>query len=153
MQSVTTLASTTFASDVGANDTQVNLTSTSGIYPGVCLFANREQMVVVRINPVGSVSVRRGTEGTVTMSHRAGVATVYIGRGDQFYVQDPNGNPADAPYVQPYINIVTGTLWMVQGDDPLGNNQYSSIRRWAPVTTTQTVGPLGVRVDTVTTPS
>lgn len=150
MQATTTLATTAFLSTVGASDTQVNLASTSGIVPGVFLYANREAFKVVALTGVGNyVAVLRGRDGTATQPHGTG-ETVYIARGDQLYQSDPMGLPPAAIPVNPYINVLTGALWTVQGDDV---GPQANARSWQPITTTQSAGSLGVRVTTTTTPS
>lgn len=150
MQATFTLATTTFASPIAVSDTQVNLTSTSGIVPGVFLFANRELFKVERLTGIGNlVVVLRGREGTPTGPHGTG-ETVYIAAGYQLFDQDPTGLPVGAAFSNPYINIKNGVVWVTQGDD-IGPGALA--RSWQPVTTTQTIGSYGVRVTTVTTPS
>lgn len=150
MQALSTLATTTFARAVSGTDTQVTLTSTSGIAPGVFLFANREVLKVVNLTPVANVvSVLRGQEGTMTRPHGSG-ESLYIARGDQLQAADPQGLPPAAVLVNPHINVANGTVWVVQGDDEGPGTQG---RSWQQVTTTQAPGALGVRVTTTTTPS
>lgn len=150
MLATVTLASTSFASAVGAFDTQVNLASTSGIVPGVRLFANREMLCVERLTGIGNNAVvRRGLDGTGSSAHATN-ETVYIGSPEQFYDIDPQGVPVTGSPVNPYINTRTGVIWVIQGDD-VGSG--AAARAWQPVTTTQTTGALGVRVTTTTTPS
>lgn len=145
-----TLSSTTFAATVQASDSIVSFASTSGIVPGVRLYADMELMGVERPHTVsGMWVIRRGLQGTATRRHSS-AATVYIGRADQFYEQDPKGAPNPEPYVTPHINILTGDVWSMQGDD-IG--PMADARTWQKVTTAQTIGALGVRVNTVTTPS
>lgn len=150
MQATVTLSTTRFAANVAAGDTQVNLTSTSGVLPGVFLYANREALRVVGLTGVGNyVSVLRGRDGTATQAHGT-AETIYIARGDQLYQSDPTGLPPAAVLVSPYINVATGVLWTVQGDD---EGPGTGARSWQPITTTQTPGALGVRVSTTTTPT
>lgn len=150
MQSTFTLATTTFASSVAASDTQVNLSSTSGITPGVFLFANRELLKVERLTGIGNYAVvLRGADGTETRAHSA-AETVYIAQGYQLFDQDPQGLPNPATLVNPHINVRNGVVWVVQGDDV---GPGTSLRTWQPVTTTQSIGALGVRQNTTTTPS
>lgn len=146
----TTLATTTLLATVERGDTQVLLASLTGIVKGACLWVDRELMCVEYATGINTyVVVRRGIEGTGTRRHGSN-STVYIGRGDQFYVMDPLGLPADAPVVTPYINLVTGVAWAVQGDD---TGPGADGRSWQPITTSQSIGALGVRVNTTTTPS
>lgn len=151
MQATFTLATTGFAANVAASDTQVVLLSTSGIVPGVFLFANRELFKVVGLTGVGNaVSVLRGQEGTPTSAHGT-AETVYVAQGYQLFSQDPTGLPGvSAVLANPYINVVNGTVWVVQGDD-VGSG--TGARSWQPISTTYSAGALGVRVTTVTTPS
>lgn len=150
MQATFTLATTTWASPVASGDTQVNLASTSGIAPGVLLFANREVIKVISLTGIGNyATVRRGQDGTETRAHGTG-ETVYIAQGYQLFQSDPQGLPGANVFVNPHINVANGVVWVVQGDDEGPGTQA---RSWQPVTTTQTPGPLGVRVTTTTTPT
>lgn len=150
MQSTFTLATTTFAAPVSAGDTQVTLTSTSGIIPGVLLFANRELMKVQFLTGIGNYAVvLRGREGTETRAHGTG-ETVYLAQGYQLFSSDPQGLPPANTLVNPHINVLNGIVWVVQGDDEGPGTQA---RSWQPVTSTQTPGALGVRVTTTTTPT
>jgi hypothetical protein len=150
MVALFTLATTTFASNVGELDTQVNLTSTTGVVPGIRLFANRECLAVEKLTGVGNYAiVRRGVDGTFNRPHNT-QETVYIARPDQLFSTDPVGIPIAGVYSNPHINVFTGTIWVVQGDDS-GPGIYA--RSWQQVTSTQTAGPLGVRTNTTTTPS
>ena len=151
MNATVTLATTTFASTVATSDTQVNLTSTSGISKGTCLFANRELMSVVSLTGIGNYAVvNRGVGGTKTRTHST-IETVYLGRPDQFYSMDPQGVPSTGgALVNPHINVENGIVWVIQGDD---SGPGMLAQTWQPVTSTQTIGPFGVRVNTTTTPS
>ena len=150
MVALYTLATTTFASNVGMLDTQVNLTSTTGIVPGIRLFANRECFAVEKLTGIGNYAiVRRGVDSTETRVHNT-QETVYIARPDQLFVTDPTGIPLAGVYSNPHINVTNGVIWVVQGDDS-GPGVYA--RSWQQVTTTQAAGPLGVRTNTTTTPS
>ncbi len=150
MQATFTLATTGFSLPVKTIDTRLILTSTSGVVPGVFLFANRELMRVQYLTGVGNeVVVLRGRDGTETRAHGTG-ETIYIAQGYQLYEQDPQGLAPLNAFVNPHINVRNGTVWVIQGDDEGGGTQA---RSWQQVTTTQTIGPLGVRVNTTTTPS
>lgn len=150
MQATYTLTTTTFTAPVGASDTQVNLGSTSGITPGVFLFANRELLKVVRLTGIGNMAVvLRGQEGTSSVAHGTG-ETVYLAQGYQLFAVDPVGLPVGATLANPYINVANGIVWAIQGDD-IGAG--IGARSWQPVTTTQTAGDFGVRVTTTTTPT
>lgn len=145
-----TLSSTTFSQTVEPGDSKVIFASTSGLSPGVCVFADRELMRIERLTGLGNEAVvRRGIDGTVSSRHATN-ATVYIGRGDQFYHQDPMGLPPIVMLVYPYINVRTGVLWVAQGDEDGPGN---AARIWAPVTVAMAAGALGVSTVTVTTPS
>lgn len=144
------LTSTTFTQPVAASDSQVVLASTSGITPGVALFVNREQLIVERLTGIGNAAVvRRGQNGTETRAHSTG-DTVWIGSPDWFYTSDPQGNAPNPVRVSPHINILTGDVWYVQGDE---EGAGTFLRTWQKATTTQTIGALGVRVTTTTVPS
>ena len=149
MLATVTLSTTTFASPVTETDSQVNLTSLTGIYAGVCLFSNRELFTIERLTGIGNYAVvRRGQDGTKNRAHSV-VETVYIGRPDQFYAFDPQGVPGSA-LTNPHINTQTGVAWVIQGDD-FGPGQAA--QTWQPIASSQTIGALGVRVNTTTTPS
>ena len=144
------LASTTFTQPVAAGDTILYLASTSGIFPGVFLFANREAMKVEYISGVNSgVKVRRGVAGTATRVHSP-LETVYIALGSQLYEQDPQGVPSAGVYVSPHINVLNGNVWVPTGDETQDGSQA---RMWQLVTSSPGAGALGVRVNPVTTPS
>lgn len=145
-----TLATTTFTGTVEPSDNIVNLSSTSGITPDVCLYVDRELIGVVRLTGIGNQAiVRRGIDGTIASRH-ATDAPVYIGRADQFYSSDPVGLPPNPPAVYPYINVLTGDLWVAQGDE---TGADVAGRIWAKITTTLDTGALGIRQRVTTTPS
>ncbi len=146
-----TLPTTTFAAAVAVGDTQVSVSSTSGVVPGVFLFANRESMKVVGILPNGNVSVMRGRDGTATRPHATN-ETVYVAQGFQLFDTDPQGTLAAStvPLCNPHINVLNGTVWVTVGDD---DGADVGARVWQQVTTTQTTGALGVRSLVTTTPS
>lgn len=146
----TTLSTTTIIVTIESSDTKIQLASLTGVTPGMLLYCDRELMRVVAPTGIGTgVSVLRGVSGTVTRRHGSSQA-VYIGRPDQFYMTDPMGTPAPEPLVTPHINVINGVIWAVQGDD---TGPGADARSWQPVTTTQTIGPLGVRVNTITSPA
>lgn len=151
MPATVTLASTTLAYPLnGSGDTLVSLASGSGITPGLRLFVDRELMTVVSAAPASATGaatflVLRGRDGTMAQQHDGG-ATVYIGRGDQFYDQDPEGAPTEAIPVSPWINVRNGRVWFAQGDvAPTG----VASRWWQQQTATYSSGPLGVRIVTL----
>jgi hypothetical protein len=147
-QSTFTLTTTNFAADVSANDSQVLLASTTGVVPGVALYCGREQMIVDRLTGISTYAVvRRGVNGTETRAH-SNADVVWVGSTDLFFFQDPQGQVPNPPRVAPHINVLTGVVWYVQGDELPGAQ-----RTWQPQTTAQTIGSLGVRVNTTTTPS
>lgn len=140
-----TLASTTLASPVDGTLSTISVASTANITPGQALFVDRELMRVVSIGVASginkNINVLRGRDGSVTSRHAAG-QMVWIGRGDQFYDVDPKGSPPAVVPVLPYINVLTGDIWTVMGDD---GPPQSANRWWALQNTYQNVGPLGVR--------
>ena len=58
--------------------------------------------------------VVRGVGGSRALPHVSGV-TVYVGASQQFYTQDPQGDPPVVPAVLPWINVITGNIWTVSG--------------------------------------
>lgn len=150
MQATVTLSTTSFTTAVGATDDVVQVASTAGIAKGLRLFAITECMQVVALTGIGNgVKVLRGCDGTSSQRHATN-ETVYIARGDQLYANDPMGVPPDNPLVSPRINVISGNIWVTQGDD-VGPGRAA--RTWQKQTTTQAPGDLGIRVTTTTTPS
>jgi hypothetical protein len=144
MPATVTLSTTTLQQTAGASDSQIKVESTSGMFPGTRLWIDRELMTVVSLGVSPWVNVLRGVDGTSAQAHSS-LSTVTIGRGDQFYSIDPVGRPFDAISVSPYINVLTGDVWLAQGDaQPDG----TAVRWWQKVTTTYGVGALGVRTTT-----
>lgn len=146
-----TLSTTTLSSTIGVDDTRVVLASLTGVFAGTRLYIDREMLAVLRVSGLGNeVIVRRGMDGTASTRHGSN-SVVTIGRGDQFYATDPKGlMPTDSVPVLPYINVATGAIWTIQGDD---SGPGIDGRVWALVTTTQTAGALGVRNTVTTTPT
>lgn len=144
------LASTTFTTTAEPGDTLVNLASTSGITPDVRLYVDREMLAVVRLTGIGTQAiVRRGLDGTAGSRHATN-ATIYIGRADQFFTSDPGGLPPSETPVYPYINVVTGDIWVPQGDE---TGADLNGRVWSKITTSLESGALGIRQRVTTTPS
>ncbi len=140
-----TLGTTNFAKPVGKFDSQVYVASTSGLVAGMRLFADRELMSVTSLAGFANlVNVRRGVDGTAAERHGTEV-TVYSGAADQFYRQDPEGQPRTDLLVTPWINVRTGDVWFAQGDQ-FANGQ----RWWQKQTTTYGFGALGERLTTQT---
>lgn len=140
-----TLSTTTLLTSVSKTDTDVSLTSTVGVSPGLRLYIDQELLGVLSLGLGTSVNVQRGLDGTATTSHLSG-ATVTIGRGDQFYLQDPTGVPPTPVLVTPWINLVTGVSWTAQGDETGPN----AAQWWQPTVTTRSTGALGIRTVTTT---
>ena len=61
---------------------------------------------------------------------------------------DPQGEPAQCPLVNPHVNVLTGNIWILMGDD--GNSQGVN-RFWALRPTYENVGALGIRNETIGT--
>jgi len=139
MPATVTLVTTTLADAVGPSDTRVKLASTSGVLPGMRLYVDGELMAVFLLAVDPWVEVRRGVDGTASAAHPSSV-TVYIGRADQFYSQDPTGRPNAAIPVSPYINATSGRIWFAQGDA-----NATADRWWQLQTTTHGIGSLGIR--------
>lgn len=137
-----TLSTTSFSAPVGKFDSQVKVASTSGLTPGMRLFADRELMQVVSLDVSTLVNVRRGIDGTSAERHGTDV-TVYTGTGDQFYAHDPVGRPREDLLVSPHINIRTGDVWFAQGDGTATGERW-----WQKQSIGHGVGPLGVRTTT-----
>ena len=151
MAATVTLATTTLAAPLGVSERHATLTSLTGIIAGeTFLYLDKELTQVEQITPVSTVVLlRRGVDGTASMRHAQGT-TIYLGRGDQFYLDDPQGAPPNPIPVSPYINILTGVRWGVTGDE---EGPQAALRFWAPVTIATGIGSLGVRTVTTTEPS
>lgn len=138
MPATYTLSTTSFLIPVSQGATQVKVASTSGLTPGVRLFADKEMMQVVSLGVSTLVNVKRGVDGTAAAPHGSDV-TVYIGTGDQFFAYDPVGQPPPIVLVSPHINVRTGDVWFAQGDDLTSGQRY-----WQKQSVARAVGPLGV---------
>ena len=144
MPATVTLSTTTLALSVGASDRQINVSSTSGLTPGIQLFVKDELMEVVSLGIGNWVKVLRGRAGTAAVPHDS-TAVVYIGRADQFYEADPVGAPPNSIAVSPHINVTTGSVWFARGDTLPG--EFAK-RWWQKQTTTYSEGALGVTIET-----
>jgi hypothetical protein len=145
MPATVTLSTATLTYAVGSNDRSVIVSSTTGILPGMRLYADGELMTVESLGVSPSVNVRRGTDNTSATSHASGVS-LYIGRGDQFYTRDPVGSPSPAIAVSPWINAPAGKIWWRQGD---ATGASAAGAWWQLQVPTYAVGALGVRTQTV----
>jgi len=142
MPATVTLGSTTLSQPVSASDSQIQVSSTSGLTVGTHLFCEGELVAVVSLGADPAiVRVRRGVGGTTALDHDSS-APVWIGRGDQFFSRDPVGSPPEAPLVSPWINVVNGTVWFAQGDSEPSGQTY---RWWQKQETTWAQGALGIR--------
>jgi len=143
MPATVTLATTTLGQLVHFSDAMVKLASTSGVSKDTRLYVDRELMRVLSLGPDPWVFVQRGVDGTRTTAHSPG-ATVYVGRADQFYASDPQGEPPDAIPVDPYINVKTGDIWLAQGDAlPVDGIRPIATRLWVKQSTVLAAGALG----------
>jgi hypothetical protein len=153
MPATVTLSTTNLLASANAQDTAVCVASTANITPGLQLFVDQELMKVVSLGLPSRggtmVNVLRGRGGAGAHRHSNG-ATVYIGRGDQFYSYDPVGAPGSVVLVSPHINTLNGNIWFAQGDDvpPVMGNTSPSVRWWQLATTTYGNTSLGVATTT-----
>ena len=138
MAALATLSATILARECGVNDPAVLLASTTGIVPGTRLYVDKELMAVISLGLGTSVNVRRGDGGTATARH-APEALCVMGRADQFYEFDPPLSTANEPLVNPWINVVSGRVWLQQGEELGNNRQY-----WQEVTMAHRTGALGL---------
>jgi hypothetical protein len=144
------LNTSTLLVTVEPSDNRIQLASTSGLAPGVRLFLDRELLAVETLTGIGTEAiVRRGVDGT-TASRHATNTPVYIGRADQFYASDPVGLPPNELPVSPYINAVTGDIWVATGDESGPGLQG---RLWSKVTRSMVPGALGGNAPVIVTPS
>lgn len=145
-----TLSSTTLKTNCAASDTAVQLTSTTGVTVNnlttLRFWVDRELMTVVSLGLGTWVNVLRGSDGSIASAHGSS-ATVYIGRADQFQSSDPVGTPPSPVLVSPWINVLTGTIWLAEGDE---SGPSAGARFWQIVTNVPGTGSLGVRTTTQT---
>lgn len=145
MPATVTLSTTALTNGINPRDQEFRLNSYSGILPGYRLFVDRELMTVVSVrSDSNGVDVTRGVDGTAATDHSSS-AVVTIGKADQFYQSDPQGAPAGAIEVSPYINTRNGKVFYAQGDSQPTGVTY---RWWQDVTQTYGFGPLGIRTQT-----
>ena len=151
MPATITLGMRTLAAAVSCDDRQWTLSSVTGLAKGTRLYVGQELVAIEQpATPVSNVIVvNRGVDGTIASAHPAG-ATLYVGTGDQFYLSDPMGTPPNPIPVSPYINVVTGTVWGVTGDE---TGPGAGARVWTVVTNVPGSGAVGVRTTTTTLPS
>lgn len=143
-----TLSATTLKTTCAAGDTAVQLASTTGLTVNnvttLRLWIDRELLTVISLGLGTWVNVLRGSDGSIASAHGSS-AVVYIGRADQFYAADPIGLPPSPVLVSPWINVLTGTMWLAEGDE-LGPS--AGARFWQAVTNVPGTGALGVRTTT-----
>jgi hypothetical protein len=98
------LTSTTLSSDLGASDTTVKLTSTTGFAAGQPMQVDGEYMVVVSVPSTTTVKVRsRGNQGTAGVAHDVLAAVVTSADASDFPVP-----PAGAVSIrQPFDSVVS----------------------------------------------
>lgn len=158
MAATVTLSSTVLQTGVGPSDSFVNLLSVANVAPGLFLWIDQEFMKVTSIglpsNGGTNVNVLRGRGGKGSSRHSSS-ATVYIGRGDQFYSADPSGAPPAIVLVTPHINTTNGNVWLPQGDDQpsLAGGGTNSYRWWQLLQNIPGYGSLGIRNSTPNPPS
>jgi len=145
MPATVTLSTTTLLVAVGPSDKVVKVGSVSGLTPGTRLYLDGELMQVVSLGIETYANVNRGVDGTQALPHDSG-ATVYVGRGDQFYSQDPTGSPPEAIPVSPYINARNGTFWFAQGGTAPDGKAF---RWWQKQTIVYGTTSFGVRTTTL----
>lgn len=155
MPATVTLSTTTLSAPADAHQSIVNLTSTSGVTPGLRLYVDGEVMTVLTLLTSPMVKVIRGVDGTRGAAHPTST-TVYIAEAHQLYSKDPVGAPPDAILVSPWINVIDRRVWLAQGDTvasnlPIGELPASNqtVRWWQLQTTDYGVGSLGVRTTTL----
>ena len=155
MPATVTLSTLVLAERVGASDLALKVVSTAGLpistdttstykvaIGGLRCYVGGELMDVVSLGTGSTVNVRRGVDGTAATPHASG-ETIYYGRPDQFYDQDPQGAPSEAIPVSPWINAVAGRVWFAQGDtQPNGLER----RWWQQQQITYSIGSLGERL-------
>ena len=120
-----TLTQTTTTAALTSSATVVQVTSTTGMQVNpnagynTQIYVDRELMTVIGINQTSTgtnglaLTVSRGQAGTRAVSHLSG-ATVYAGRPNWFYPNDPEGGSCVLANIiaTPRINIITGNQWI-----------------------------------------
>lgn len=147
MAALATLSTTTLVYPVSSSDASLVLTSVTNVLPGLCLYLDAELCCVVSVglptNNGTNVNVLRGTNATAATAHNS-MTPVTIGRGDQFYQSNPVGAAPAAPLVTPWINVLTGEQWTVQGDEA----GSAAAPYWARTEYVHAIGAMGVRSST-----
>jgi len=118
------ITNTTLAAAVSTTaETTIQVKSATGFVVGYGCYVDREYMVVTGI--LGTIiSVRRGAWGTRSTPHLAG-STVFVAPPNYFTQYDRYGaGTAANEQVQPYINILTGSVWSVLGGRWVAGNTY-----------------------------
>lgn len=115
------LGTTTLSAAVTAGATAWPLASSSGLSlpsqvagldPVQYAYCDGEVGLVTGFLGNNTVAVQRGQLGSRVGAHASG-ATVYLARAADLYQADPFGVPPAVPAVSPWINTVTGTVWVV----------------------------------------
>lgn len=141
MANLVTLASVTLARPIGRDDSEVFLSSLSGLKPGQRLYVDRESMEFIR--DLGDRAlVGRGRDGTGAATHANG-SVVWVANPNELYEYDPQGLPPTELLVSPWINVRTGDVFFAQGD-AVGAGASTIQRHWVKQITTWTPGALGI---------
>ena len=152
MAATVTLTTTNPTAFMSVADQAIVVASTTGLTPGIRLYADKELMTVVSLGLAqGSgtrVNVIRAVDGTKATHHDT-TAVIWIGRGDQFYSTDPQGHPASVVLVSPHINVLNGNIWFPEGDTDVNGTFGLTQRWWQLQTPTYGTGALGVRANTL----
>ena len=106
------LSTLSLGASLTAETLYVRPSSLTGVAIGYGLWVDRELLTVLGPAIGAYVPVQRGQGGSTAAVHNYG-KTVYMGTLDQFYTTNPTGVPPTPPLVTPWINTVTGQVWVV----------------------------------------
>lgn len=113
----TALTSTTTAEAVDGTETQITITSASGVAVGDIAYVDREAMKVTAVDTTNNViTVRRGAGGIVS-SHASG-RPIYIDIPEAFISKELAGSctaGSEYPNYTPLINVNTGSVFTCTG--------------------------------------
>lgn len=107
-----------------ASSTGINAPSVTNGTQGTMLFVDREAIrVVAQVGSTNTWQVLRGQNGTRAVGHISG-APVLIGNPQWFKASDPLGTCAiGTEYSSPWINTLTGGVWVCSGSTYVLANQ------------------------------
>ena len=124
----TTLDRTTLSAAVTSTSaTTITVASNTGITANTTgLFVGREYMVVTSVSGT-TISVIRGQSGTRSTTHASGANVLVTVAGSTGSVDQAGSCTAGegAAAYEPWVNLVTGTLWRCVSSEWQGSNEQN----------------------------